>query len=649
MYRIDNSTSSDVLDPPTAIGKAAGYFSGGNPGTATPATIVDAEWLNMIQEEGANLVLAAGLALDKSDRTQWTQAVAALLATGPYVLKAGDVMSGRLYVPGLSVDAPPGNWSNLSMFREAGQAAQILATTSGSLRWEVNLASAEPETGGNAGSNIHFARFDDAGVYIDIPLSINRATGIVNFARDFTINGAPFTGPWVVKTGDTMTGGLTTPLLMAFSPSSTWGTGGDIRWGAWADYCWYLTCDPNGNAFLGQVNGAGVYATAMTFLSSAGTSSTLHGNLDITSRAVAYNGVAFEQSQNFISFAVGNNKTTQYASWGWYDNCDVATGTRSWVGGNTGLMSLDAGGSLWNVGNISSNGNVGAGGIVTAAWGGMVMGAGGSGYILQFSPSYFWEFNPTNGFLSWFSWRGRAFVMDPDGTVIFGGWYIGIGDLNVGPDAMRIGILPAGSRYISFTPPNPSTGMSWELRWTVTNGALGFYRDDGFQLFQVDGSAGTLTLPGNLVSLWWYNQGAGGGVPYGLRYDGAGAYMYANGGPIQLQIASDQTFKRNIAPTTVDALAVIRAIPLYEYDMDLGPTTDPVAAHFDCGFVAQDLEPVITNSVQRIAAMPKADNPDQDADIPASMFPQWQPIVAYLMRAVQQLAETVDAMKAAAA
>jgi Chaperone of endosialidase len=102
MYRVDNATSADPpAPPPTALGKAEGYFTGGNPGVGLAATILEAEWLNMIQEEGANLVLSAGLALDKADRTQWAQAIDAKIAgvaipAGTYVLRAGDTMLGFL-------------------------------------------------------------------------------------------------------------------------------------------------------------------------------------------------------------------------------------------------------------------------------------------------------------------------------------------------------------------------------------------------------------------------------------------------------------------------------------------------------------------------------------------------------------------------
>ena len=110
VYRIDNSTSADPpVPPPTTLGKPEGYFTGGNPGGGIAATILDAEWLNMMQEEGANLVLGAGLALNKADRTQWSQAIDIKIADGldtlpmPFVRIAGDIMTGALTTPRLTI------------------------------------------------------------------------------------------------------------------------------------------------------------------------------------------------------------------------------------------------------------------------------------------------------------------------------------------------------------------------------------------------------------------------------------------------------------------------------------------------------------------------------------------------------------------
>lgn len=93
MYKIDNDTAlTGALPAPTAPGpNVDGHFTGGNPGAGTPATIVDAEWLNMVQEEMANAVTGAGLALDKASRTQLFSAIKALViaAGGAYIADTG--------------------------------------------------------------------------------------------------------------------------------------------------------------------------------------------------------------------------------------------------------------------------------------------------------------------------------------------------------------------------------------------------------------------------------------------------------------------------------------------------------------------------------------------------------------------------------
>lgn len=59
-----------------AAGFAAGnLFTDGNPSTGTPATVVDAAWLNDLQENVAQLVEAAGIVLSKGDYTQLLKAV----------------------------------------------------------------------------------------------------------------------------------------------------------------------------------------------------------------------------------------------------------------------------------------------------------------------------------------------------------------------------------------------------------------------------------------------------------------------------------------------------------------------------------------------------------------------------------------------
>lgn len=59
-----------------AAGFAAGnFFTDGNPSTGTPATVVDATWLNDMQENIAQLVEATGIVLSKGDYTQLLKAI----------------------------------------------------------------------------------------------------------------------------------------------------------------------------------------------------------------------------------------------------------------------------------------------------------------------------------------------------------------------------------------------------------------------------------------------------------------------------------------------------------------------------------------------------------------------------------------------
>jgi len=81
-----------------------------------------------------------------------------------YVNITGDVMTGNLVIS--KIGAAP------SMIAGANGAAT---------RWRVVLGGTDPEGGGNTGSNFAIQRHDDAGVYVDEPLRINRATGESKF------------------------------------------------------------------------------------------------------------------------------------------------------------------------------------------------------------------------------------------------------------------------------------------------------------------------------------------------------------------------------------------------------------------------------------------------------------------------------------
>lgn len=72
----------------------------------------------------------------------------------------------------------------------AGYERQVQFNTAGSLRWTFG-ATSNAETGSNAGSSFSIARYSDAGTYIDNPLDISRADGIVSVK-----------GLWIQSGGD---------------------------------------------------------------------------------------------------------------------------------------------------------------------------------------------------------------------------------------------------------------------------------------------------------------------------------------------------------------------------------------------------------------------------------------------------------------
>jgi hypothetical protein len=79
MHRIDNSTSVATMPIRKPVG-TWGYFSQGSESSGQLATIVEADIMNAIMMEIANVVTKAGFALNKLDDTQLWQAINALIA-----------------------------------------------------------------------------------------------------------------------------------------------------------------------------------------------------------------------------------------------------------------------------------------------------------------------------------------------------------------------------------------------------------------------------------------------------------------------------------------------------------------------------------------------------------------------------------------
>jgi hypothetical protein len=59
----------------------------------------------------------------------------------------------------------------------SGQPAIIVGGLGGVGRWQIQLGDNIAEGGGDIGSNFSIGRFNNAGTFIDSPMTINRATG----------------------------------------------------------------------------------------------------------------------------------------------------------------------------------------------------------------------------------------------------------------------------------------------------------------------------------------------------------------------------------------------------------------------------------------------------------------------------------------
>lgn len=102
MHLPQHSTTVAV-QPAKAGAAASGYFTKGNPGTNTPATVVPYDFLNTLIVEGKTLVEAAGLTLDKANDGQWLQAVRNIVAAYMGIsIVSGAQVSGHRQISGAS-------------------------------------------------------------------------------------------------------------------------------------------------------------------------------------------------------------------------------------------------------------------------------------------------------------------------------------------------------------------------------------------------------------------------------------------------------------------------------------------------------------------------------------------------------------------
>jgi hypothetical protein len=142
---------------------------------------------------------------------------------------------------------------------------------------------------------------------------------------------------------------------------------------------------------------------------------------------------------------------------------------------------------------------------------------------------------------------------------------------------------------------------------------------------------------------------AGDGAWHFDKWVGNGSYWqtFVNGGIVLSMSANwcDERHKSDIHPVEVDALQALRQVELVSFILEnkelakrsgeRGRKLDSHPRHFDIGFTAQRTRPFIPDAIH------ESEGPDGERE---SML-DTLPIVAYLVRAVQQMADRIEVLE----
>ena len=599
-----------------------------------------------------------------------------------YLPLTGGTLTGPLTINAtpLTLNAPAGQWSAVTMSRQAGQGAQIAAYTGVAQRWGVVVADNAPEVGANAGSNFDIISCNDAGTYLDTPVSINRATGVVNFSRNPTINGASL--PYVRLTGDTMSG----PLAVGGAGLSYPGIGGAFVTHRTA-FGWdnnFIVAAVDGT-YVGQLATVGWSNTLVgNYLPLSG--GTLSGGLTINAGLIVAAASGFRSSVwfagvgDFINFWDGRSRYRQWAG-SWFDAWDGQTGNRTWYCAGGQSMFLD-GVANWQVSGAARS------------YGGRILSILGST-----SPSVccYWTGGVAKGF--WVDgsglWLGQMdgsgnptradTVFDNNGYMTLygsgqcnGNWWVG-GSLHCanfdvsgqiscyqlyasysqiwGNETVN-GQFLAGGNIISNTGLIVHGAAQIDSNLNVSAGAyaayIRSYGDGQFdgnlncnntiwsrngRLISVQGGTAVVTAysvnNGNAMGFWCDN-GMGFGHCNGdgsvnreiMRLNDSGLYSVV---PF-FYPQSGREAKTNIRPADhFDSLAAVCRTPLYAFTRLAGGYE---VAH---GLMADDLADAIPDTVVSVGSGEHA----------GKQFLDQSALIAHLFRAVHQLNDKVDALRAA--
>ncbi len=159
MHRVDNATSAITRPVPQVVGpNPNGYYQNN--------TIVDADWLNAVQEEIVAVILAAGMSINKSYVTQLNEAIDLKIENG--IQSVLETSTTALFVQA----AAPTGWTQNSTYND--RAIRVVNTNGGGVggSWTISGLSVNghqlsvsemPSHNHGGGSHRHSLPGHDAG------------------------------------------------------------------------------------------------------------------------------------------------------------------------------------------------------------------------------------------------------------------------------------------------------------------------------------------------------------------------------------------------------------------------------------------------------------------------------------------------------
>lgn len=217
------------------------------------------------------------------------------------------------------------------------------------------------------------------------------------------------------------------------------------------------------------------------------------------------------------------------------------------------------------------------------------------------------------------------------------------------------GAAIAGTLYCPLYANNTGTGAAnLQMAGAAAGTYVDFFYPGGNQVsYQINGGASRSIC--TAYNAWFTSVESGvAGSPTGWAFyvnndpSGGGATNFVS----YSDVVSDARVKTAIADSEIDALALLRKIPLrrFEYRPGVLPSPErygerhPEAHPVELGWIAQEVEAAIPEAVIRFDWAARREDDDPMPGDP--LYVRSPALVPYLLRAVQQLAERIDQLEA---